>query len=79
MPAAAFDTRVYRPYLPSSAARRATRQLKRLGARVIAHPEGFRVVDTLGPLENGEEERARQWGMTLAASVGGSRQHAGKR
>jgi hypothetical protein len=64
--AAAFDTRVAKPRLPGSAARAAEKQLRRR----LRHPalmpgESFYVEGTLGPLLEGETERARRWGETL--------------
>jgi hypothetical protein len=72
MAAAAFDTKVDKPYLPGSAAHRAYRQLRRLGGRMVARPESFRVSGTPGPLVAGEERRAQQWAAALAAAVRGS-------
>jgi hypothetical protein len=69
MPAAAFDTRVNRPRLTGSAARKAARELRRLGCRLVLPAEGFRVMGTTGPLCPGEEDRARGWGATLASSL----------
>lgn len=71
--AAAFDTKIDKPYLPGSAARKAHRQLHRLGCRMITHSESFRVLDTTGPLVAGEEERARRWGSELAAATTAAR------
>jgi hypothetical protein len=67
--AAAFDTRVRTPHLPGSAARAACRRLRRLGFDVIAPPESFYVADLPGPLLAGETERAREWGVSLAAAL----------
>ncbi|HEX5199321.1 MAG TPA: flavodoxin domain-containing protein [Actinoplanes sp.] len=67
--AAAFDTKVDKPRLPGSAARRARRELRRLGCRVLVPPESFRVHGTAGPLLDGEVERARRWGAALAAAL----------
>ncbi|MEV5408794.1 flavodoxin domain-containing protein [Thermopolyspora sp. NPDC052614] len=63
--AAAFDTRVRRA--PGSAARAARRRLRRHGVRVSAPAESFFVTGTLGPLADGELDRARRWGEHLAA------------
>jgi hypothetical protein len=65
--AAAFDTRVDKPFLPGSAARKADRQLRRLGCRLIVPPASFRVAGTPGPLVDGEAERAARWAVGLAA------------
>ncbi|HEY8524679.1 MAG TPA: flavodoxin domain-containing protein [Acidimicrobiales bacterium] len=66
--AAAFDTRVKVP-LPGSAARAATRRLRRLGFRVAARPTTFWVTGTLGPLADGELDRARAWGEAFPVPV----------
>jgi hypothetical protein len=64
--AAAFDTRLDRsPWLTGVAARGIARRLRRLGMEVIA-TESFLVEDAEGPLEEGELERARAWGIELA-------------
>jgi hypothetical protein len=66
--AAAFDTRVDKP-VPGSAASAARRRLQRMGLRIAAPPETFRVGGMTGPLLDGELERARAWGEQLAARV----------
>jgi hypothetical protein len=71
--AAAFDTRINKPLVPGSAAHRAQRQLRRLGCRIAMPAERFHVTGTLGPLVPGEDNRAQQWGATLAASVAAAR------
>ncbi|MEV0316699.1 flavodoxin [Nonomuraea fuscirosea] len=65
---AAFDTRVVKPRLPGSAARGIARRLRRLGVGVLAPAQSFYVLGTEGPLVEGELERARKWGESLAAS-----------
>ena len=65
---AAFDTRVHAP-VPGSAARRASKRLRRLGVRVVAPATTFWVAGTPGPLLDGELDRARRWGEELAATV----------
>lgn len=67
--AAAFDTRVNRPKVPGSAARRAEKALRRLGAEIATPATTFWVRGTPGPLQEGEIARARQWGRDLAAAV----------
>ena len=69
MPAAAFDTKIDKPFLPGSAARRAQRQLRRLGCRIVLPAQSFLVRDTAGPLEVREEKNAERWGAALAAAV----------
>jgi hypothetical protein len=66
LPAATFDTQLKKFWIPGSAARKARRQLRRLGCRMLAAPETFRVAGTAGPLLAGEQERAVRW----AAGVG---------
>lgn len=63
---ATFDTRIKRRGIPGSAARRAERQLRRLGFRSAAPATSFWVSDTPGPLLDGERSRAEQWGSDLA-------------
>ena len=67
--AAAFDTKVDKPFLPGSAARRAQRQLRRLGCRIIVPAQSFAVTDMTGPLVAGEKKRARDWGVTVAQAA----------
>ena len=65
----AFDTRGSgHPMLSKMdhAARTEEKLLHRAGAKVVARAEHFFVVDTKGPLVEGEEDRARQWGRSLA-------------
>lgn len=65
--AAAFDTRMAKVRrLPGSAAAKAARQLRRRGYRLATVPTSFYVVDTDGPLEDGELERAEAWGAAVA-------------
>jgi hypothetical protein len=75
IPAAAFDTRSDHPRLLvklDHAARTEEKLLGKLGATVVAPAEHFFVVDTKGPLAEGEEDRARRWGRTLADAVAAS-------
>jgi hypothetical protein len=69
MSAAAFDTKVDKPHLPGSAARRAQRQLRRLGGHIALPARSFLVKGTTGPLRADEEQNARQWGAVLASAV----------
>ncbi len=69
---ATFDTRFNKPrWLTGSAARSAEKRLRRLGLRIAAPAESFFVAGSTGPLEDGELERARQWGERLASKVSG--------
>jgi hypothetical protein len=68
---AAFDTRGSGPaLLTGSAAKGIARRLRRHGYKLVAEPESFVVTDSEGPLEEGELERARAWGASLAAASG---------
>jgi hypothetical protein len=73
--AAAFDTRVARPRVPGSAARRAERRLRRLGYRILRPAASFWVTGTKGPLDDGELERARRWGAALGEAVVTAERH----
>lgn len=67
--AAAFDTRAHGPRaLTGSAAHGIARRLRHHGYRLLA-TESFVVEHGEGPLVDGELDRARAWGETLAASV----------
>ncbi len=67
--AAAFDTRLDRSAaLTGAAARGIARRLHRRGYEVIGR-ESFLVQDAEGPLEEGERERARAWGESLAQQL----------
>jgi hypothetical protein len=69
VPTVAFDTRVEKifGFLPVGSARRAiTNRLKERGCSIIDDGEGFFVTGIEGPLEQGEVERAREWGRILA-------------
>lgn len=66
--AAAFDTAIRAASLPTgSAARGEAALLERHGYRLVSEPEQFFVKDTAGPLDDGELERAKAWGVRLAA------------
>lgn len=70
--AAAFDTRMDHPKLITKldhASRTEEKLLHKLGASLIAPAEHFLVVDAKGPLVDGEEDRARQWGQAIAEIV----------
>ncbi len=67
--AAAFDTRVAGHRVLTRmdhASRTEEKLLARLGAEVVAPAEHFSVAGTTGPLADGEEQRARRWGRSLA-------------
>jgi len=63
---ATFDTRVDHPRLPGSAAKKAAKRLRRQGSTQSTDPESFWVHGTEGPLLDGELDRARGWGRSLA-------------
>jgi hypothetical protein len=62
---AIFDTKFGWPRLPGSAARRARARLRRLGFAGPIPMATFRVRATIGPLLDGEIDRARRWGHWL--------------
>jgi flavodoxin len=67
--AATFDTRLDKsPWLTGVASRGIAKRLRRHGYEVLSR-ESFLVEDSEGPLEEGELDRAREWGAQLAASV----------
>jgi hypothetical protein len=61
---AAFETRIW--WSPRGATSTIESKLKRAGYRTIAKPERFIVAGAYGPLRDGELERARRWGASLA-------------
>lgn len=62
--ALAFDTRYPRAkWITGSAAREIGKLLRHLGCHMLAEPESFFVEGVEGPLEPGEEERARAWAL----------------
>lgn len=67
--AAAFDTRVRRPRVPGSAARKAERRLHRHGYQIITRAANFWVTGSAGPLVDGERDRARRWGEQLGSEL----------
>ena len=67
---AVFDTRAHKPeLLVGSAAHGMARRLRRHGYVLALEPGSFFVTGTEGPLEEGELERAWEWGRTLANEV----------
>lgn len=64
---ATFDTKVTSPRLPGSAASSAQRRLRHRGLVPAARPETFYVTGTAGHLDDGELDRAKAWGSTLAS------------
>jgi len=67
---AVFDTRAHAPeLLVGSAAHTMARRLRKRGYRLAVDPESFFVHGTPGPLEDGELERAGEWGKALTNEV----------
>jgi Flavodoxin domain len=70
---AVFDTRARKPaWLVGSAAHGMAARLRKRGYRLALEPESFFVRGTPGPLEEGELERAGEWGRKLATEVAGA-------
>jgi flavodoxin len=67
---AVFDTRAHKPeLLVGSAAHGMAQRLKKRGYRLAVEPESFFIEGTPGPLEEGELERAAEWGKALVSEV----------
>lgn len=67
---ATFDTRVDRVRrLPGSAAKKAAHVAHKIGYNPAAKPMSFYVVDTPGPLVDGELARAEGWGDRLGVDA----------
>jgi Flavodoxin domain len=72
---AAFDTRFDKsPWVTGVAARGIARRLRHHGIEVLA-TESFLVESSEGPLVDGEIDRAREWGATLARSIAATAEH----
>jgi len=67
---AAFETRIW--WSPGSAPKHIAAALTAKGYRQVAAPEKFIVTGRTGPLKDGELDRARGWGASLARVVGGA-------
>ena len=65
--AAAFETRIW--WSPRGATGDIEERLRRAGYRTIAKPGKFVVKDKYGPLREGELDRAREWGESLATAA----------
>lgn len=65
---AGFETRIW--WSPGSSAKKISGMLQAAGYREVAAPERFLVTDSYGPLKEGELDRAKAWGATLARLVG---------
>jgi hypothetical protein len=66
--AAAFDTRVKKPFLPGSAAKTTEKRLGNVGFKIVTPAEGFIINTNGGSLVAGEIERATLWGSRLGAA-----------
>jgi len=67
---ACFDTRFHKPrWLTGSAARSMTKQLSKMGLRLLGPAESFFVKEQAGPLEAGELERAGIWALSLRDKI----------
>lgn len=69
LPVVTFDTRIHVRMMPGSAAAAAAKALKHRGFDRVERGETFWVQDTAGPVVEGELDRARAWGGTLATRV----------
>jgi flavodoxin len=65
---AAFDTRV-KLFIHGDAASKIAKELTHVGASMVAEPEAFFVQGKEGPLLEGEEGRAKVWGVKLRAKM----------
>ncbi len=61
---ASFETRIW--WSPGSAAKAILKELEAAGYKTADEPQKFIVTGRVGPLKDGELDRARQWGATLA-------------
>jgi len=76
--AATFDTRLDKsPWVTGVASRGIAKRLRSHGYEVI-DSESFLVVDSEGPLEEGELDRARAWGAQLGAQPSASAPSQGR-
>jgi hypothetical protein len=66
--AAAFETRIW--WSPRGATGTIERELAKAGYRTVAKGQRFVVTGQYGPLRDGELDKARQWGVELAAAIG---------
>lgn len=62
---ATFDTHTRKPNFPGTASKAAAKQLRALGCTLVTDPEKFWVHGDRGPLLDGEQDRAQQWGAGL--------------
>jgi flavodoxin len=69
----AFDTRIKKALVPGSAARAAAKRLRRLGLEQVSKPESFWVLNSEGPLHDGEIDRAHRWAEQLSTQMAAKR------
>jgi hypothetical protein len=65
--AASFETRIW--WSPGSAAKTILGRLEALGYQPVAKAERFIVKGKYGPLREGETEKAKAWGASLAPAM----------
>ena len=68
MRAAAFDTRV-KHFLHGDAAGKISHALQRAGATIVAHPLGFLVTGSRGPLAADARRKATAWAAFIGAEL----------
>ncbi|MDR2254369.1 MAG: hypothetical protein LBD97_11045 [Bifidobacteriaceae bacterium] len=68
-----IDTALHSEFTPSSAAKAATRLLRRAGFANASRGPTFFVEDAAGPLRDSELARAKAWAIALAASLSAAR------
>lgn len=68
---ATFDTSYKMSWLLNqfTASKRLARNLRKLGGKLVVHPEIFHVVEREGPLHSGELERAQEWATTIHEKI----------
>ena len=66
---ATFDTHTTSRWVPGSASRKVAKALERRGLTPLADPASFYVEGVKGPLDDGEEDRARAWGGALGTAL----------
>jgi hypothetical protein len=76
-PAATFDTRVQKPHVPGSAAKKARKQLAHKCFPEFEEPHSFYVHGKAGPLADDELVRARSWGQELGRHLAETESAAG--
>jgi flavodoxin len=72
-PIAAFDTSYKMSAFLArfTAAKKLTRELRKLGGRRVVPPETFHVMEREGPLYEGELDRARDWARLILDKLNG--------